>query len=33
MDLSPIEQEEAAEIVENIPPFNRNENILKALHN
>ena len=33
MDLSPIQLEQAEEIVENIPPFNRNENILKALHN
>ena len=33
VDLTPIQLEQAEEITENIPPFNRTENILKALHN
>ncbi len=32
VELSPIQLEQAEEITENIPPFNRSENILKALH-
>ena len=33
VELTPIQLEQAEEIAENIPPFNRSENILKALHN
>ena len=32
VDLTPSEQEKAETIAENIPPFNRSENLLKALH-
>jgi len=32
VELTPIQLEQADEIIENIPPNNRNENILRALH-